>query len=60
VWWLVLIILAAWEVEIQKIVVQGQPGKKVVKIPISVNKLGMVVYFCNSSYLGSVGRRIAI
>jgi hypothetical protein len=28
--------------------------------PITTNKLGMVTCFCDSSYMGGIGRRIAI
>jgi hypothetical protein len=29
-------------------------------IPISINKLGMVVRFYNASYTGGIGKRIAV
>jgi hypothetical protein len=45
-----LVILAAWEVGMKRISVQGQPLQKVTETPISTNKLGVVVFACNSSY----------
>jgi hypothetical protein len=32
-WWLLPVILAAWAVEIRRIMIQGQPGQKLHKIP---------------------------
>jgi hypothetical protein len=45
--------------EIGRFLIQGQPKQKVSNILISTNKkLGMVVYTCHPSYLGSIYRRI--
>jgi hypothetical protein len=54
------IIPAAWKAKIGSVVVQAQPEQKVSETPISTNKPGMVAPNCNHSYLGGVGRRIAI
>jgi hypothetical protein len=51
-WWLRPIIQVTGEVEMERITVQGQPGKKISKTLISTNKLGMVVYICTPSYTG--------
>jgi hypothetical protein len=51
-WWLMPVTPAMQEAEIRRILVQNQPGQKVKEDPISINKLGMVVHFCNSSYVG--------
>jgi hypothetical protein len=40
------------EVEIVRITVRGQPRQKVIENPISINKLGMVAFACDSSYNG--------
>jgi hypothetical protein len=37
VWWLKTVILAIWEVEIQRIAVQGQPWARSSQDPISTN-----------------------
>jgi hypothetical protein len=48
--WLKPVILTKWEVEIRKIVVQGELGQKVSEIPTSTNKkLGVVVRACHPS-----------
>jgi hypothetical protein len=54
------IILATWEPEIWRIVVQGQPGKKVSKNPISTNNLVVVVLTHNINYAGGIGRKIVV
>jgi hypothetical protein len=48
------------EAKIQRILFQGQPGKKLPRLPISTNKLGIVVHLYNPSYMGGVSRRIAV
>jgi hypothetical protein len=48
--WLTLIILAAQEAEIQRLSVQGEPREKPIETPISIDKLGVVVYVCHPSY----------
>jgi hypothetical protein len=35
------VILTTWEMEIRRMVVQGQTGQKISEIPISTNKPGM-------------------
>jgi hypothetical protein len=46
------VILATWEAEIRKIMVQGQPGQKVLKL---TNKSDVVVHVCNLSYTRGIG-----
>jgi hypothetical protein len=42
--WLMLVILAIWEVESRRIEVQGQPGETVIEtISQSIKNLGMLV-----------------
>jgi hypothetical protein len=42
----------------RRILVQGQPGQKIIKTPsISKNKVGMVVHACNPSYKKGMGRK---
>jgi hypothetical protein len=53
------IISATWEVEIKKNMVQGQPGKKLVR-PYFKNKLGKVEHFFNPSYARDRDRRIIV
>jgi hypothetical protein len=36
----------------QETAVQGQPGQKVIEIPIPINELGIVIHIYNLSYLG--------
>jgi hypothetical protein len=40
--------------------IQGQPGQKVSETPNSINKTDMGIYTCNHSYVGGIGRRIAM
>jgi hypothetical protein len=51
---------ATLEVDIGRSAVLRQPRQKGSKIPIpiSTNKLNVVVYICNPSYSGGRGRRI--
>jgi hypothetical protein len=51
-WWFIPAILATWEVEIKRIVAQGQFGQKVHKTPYQPIKVG-----CGSIYLSSQLRR---
>jgi hypothetical protein len=44
--WLIPVILATQEVEIQSIVVRGQPSQKASKTPVSTKKLGVMVFAC--------------
>jgi hypothetical protein len=48
------------EVEIRRIVVQGQLGQKVSEIPITNNKVCVVVYTCNFTYPRDIGRRFVV
>jgi hypothetical protein len=48
VWWCIPVIPAIQEVEIRRIVVQGQPWQKVMQNPISTNEM---VYICDRDYL---------
>jgi hypothetical protein len=43
-WWLMVVNLAAWEAEIRRITVQGQPSQQ--------KELGMMVYVCYPSLRG--------
>jgi hypothetical protein len=52
------VILATQEVEIRKIMVQGQAGQIVHETPSQQEKPGLVVYICHPSYMGSINRRI--
>jgi hypothetical protein len=56
--WYTPIISATLEVKIGRIVVQGLPGQKVSKIPISTNNLGMFAHACQPSYMGGINRKI--
>jgi hypothetical protein len=47
-----LVIPAIYEAEMRRIMVQGQPGQKVSKTPISTYKMGIVVHICDPSYTG--------
>jgi hypothetical protein len=55
---LTYVILATREADIRKITVRGQLRPKVSDIPISINKLSMVVSACHPSYAGGIDRRI--
>jgi hypothetical protein len=55
------VILATWEVEIRRIMVQGQPGQKDLKAPSQpIKKLGMVVHNWHSSYIVRINKRIMV
>jgi hypothetical protein len=54
------VILAYWKAEIRKIEFQSQPRQKISKTPTSANKLRVVAYVCNPSYLGGIGMRIVV
>jgi hypothetical protein len=47
-----LIFLATPETMIRRIVIESQSDQNVSETPISINKLGMVVYARNHIYLG--------
>jgi hypothetical protein len=48
---------ATWKVEIRRIGVRGQ---KVSETPSQQMSWGMVAHTCHPSYMGSIGRRIAV
>jgi hypothetical protein len=47
---------ATWEVEIGRIIVQGQLMQKVSKTPISINKPGRVACTCDLSSAEDINR----
>jgi hypothetical protein len=51
-------VISVAEAEIRRMKVQDQPGQKVIKTPISTNKLGLVAYACNPSHVGNVCWRL--
>jgi hypothetical protein len=53
-WWYTSIIPVTQEVEIRRVMVQGQPRRKVTKTLPATSKLGMVVHACDPSYAGGV------
>jgi hypothetical protein len=53
------VILATWEIEIRRIVVQGQPGKSSQRPHLKGKKLG-VVDTCHPSYSGNLNRKIMV
>jgi hypothetical protein len=59
-YWLPTVIPATHKTEIRKIVVQNQLKQKVSKIPISTNKLGIMVPSCHPSRTEAVSRKIII
>jgi hypothetical protein len=48
--WLVSLIASTWEVEIRRIMVQGQTRQKVWETPSQQNKPGVVANKCYPSY----------
>jgi hypothetical protein len=53
------IILATWEAEIERIMVQGHARQNIIS-NFNFKKLSMVLYVCNPSYAGSRSRRIVV
>jgi hypothetical protein len=50
-WWLTSIILATWEAESRRILIQGQARQKVCKTPSQQKKLlSVMAHNCHSSY----------
>jgi predicted acetyltransferase len=48
------------EVEIGRITVRGQPGKKAIKTTFqSISRVWVVVHICHPNYAGGIIRRIA-
>jgi glycogen synthase len=61
VWWLILVILATWEVgRSGGLLFKAGLGKKVRKIPSQQKKLGVVGHTCNPSYTGSINKRTTV
>jgi hypothetical protein len=59
--WLMPIILATWQVEIGRIMDQGQLRQKVCETPISTTKkLDMVRHACHPRYVESINSRMGI
>jgi hypothetical protein len=55
------VIPATWEVEIGRLVKVGdRPEQKITKIPISINKLGMLACIHHPHCVGGIGRRITV
>jgi hypothetical protein len=52
------VILATWEAEIRRIVIQGQPRQKVSETPSLQKMLNVVVHTCHPIYAGSINQRI--
>jgi hypothetical protein len=50
-WWLMPVLLAAWEVETQRVVVGSQLGKKLAR-PHLNQLVGLLVHACHPSYAG--------
>jgi hypothetical protein len=57
-WWFTTVIPATPKVEIERIVVQGQPRQKASKTPISTNKLSVVVCTVIPAIQEAISRRI--
>jgi hypothetical protein len=58
--WLMTVIETAWEAGTERITVQGQTSQKVSKTPISTNKSGLVVHFCNPSCVRGIRKKIMV
>jgi hypothetical protein len=49
-WWLLPVIIATWETEMYRTLVQGQPRQIVLKAPISKNNQSKVNWRCGLSH----------
>jgi hypothetical protein len=56
--WLTSKIPATWEVEIERIIVQGQ-AKKIWETQSQQKMLGVLVHTCHPSYMDGIGRDTA-